>query len=130
MFKLNPQNGEVQEISILDIMGGAIQERADLELQGILKNIADLNTDLKKVRTLTIKFFLTACEERSSISVDVQVDSKKAPLKKVSTQLTLGELEGRLVAVEQSKAIPGQLDLTGREQGKEKVINLGSAKRA
>lgn len=130
MFKLNPQNGEVQEISILDIMGGAIQERADLELQGILKNIADLNTDLKKVRTLTIKFFLTACEERSSISVDVQVDSKKAPLKKVSTQLTLGELEGRLVAVEQSKAIPGQLDLTGREQGKEKIINLGSAKRA
>lgn len=47
--------GEVKEISILDMMNGAISERTAYELTRIMKNCRDFNTEAKKARTLTIK---------------------------------------------------------------------------
>ena len=47
--------GEVKEISILDMMNGAIGERTAYELTRIMKNCRDFNTEAKKARTLTIK---------------------------------------------------------------------------
>ena len=47
--------GEVKEISILDMMNGAIGERVAYELTRIMKNCRDFNTEAKKARTLTIK---------------------------------------------------------------------------
>lgn len=40
--------GEVKEISILDMMNGAIGERAAYELTRIMKNCRDFNTEAKK----------------------------------------------------------------------------------
>lgn len=40
--------GEVKEISILDMMNGAIGERTAYELTRIMKNCRDLNTEAKK----------------------------------------------------------------------------------
>lgn len=56
--------GEVKEISILDMMNGAIGERAAYELTRIMKNCRDLNTEAKKARTLTIK--LSSCRPRTA----------------------------------------------------------------
>ena len=55
--------GEVKEISILDMMNGAIGERAAYELTRIMKNCRDLNTEAKKARTLTIKLSIVPLRE-------------------------------------------------------------------
>lgn len=40
--------GEIKEIGILDMMNGAIGERAAYELSRIMKNCRDLNTEAKR----------------------------------------------------------------------------------
>ena len=61
--------GEVKEISILDMMNGAIGERTAYELTRIMKNCRDLNTEAKKARTLTIKLSIVPTENRDSVAV-------------------------------------------------------------
>lgn len=56
--------GEIKEIGILDMMNGAIGERAAYELSRIMKNCRDLNTEAKKARTLTIKLSIVPTENR------------------------------------------------------------------
>lgn len=52
--------GEVKEISILDMMNGAIGERTAYELTRIMKNCRDFNTEAKNARTLSIKLSIGA----------------------------------------------------------------------
>ena len=40
--------GEVKEINLLDMMGGAVGERVSYELSKIMRNCKDLNTEPKK----------------------------------------------------------------------------------
>ena len=61
--------GEVKEISILDMMNGAIGERTAYELTRIMKNCRDFNTEAKKARTLTIKLSIVPTENRDSVAV-------------------------------------------------------------
>lgn len=129
MLKINPTSGETEEISIFDLMDGAVKERAALVLRNILDNIADLNTDHKKVRTLTVKFLFAPSEDRTAVNVDVQCEGKTAPIKGIATNLLLGQQNGEPIAVEQPKSIPGQIDLSGGEQEPAKVVTMG-AKRA
>lgn len=59
--------GEVKEISILDMMNGAIGERVAYELTRIMKNCRDFNTESKKARTLTIKLSIVPTENRDTL---------------------------------------------------------------
>lgn len=59
--------GEIKEIGILDMMNGAIGERAAYELSRIMKNCRDLNTEAKKARTLTIKLSIVPTEVRDTL---------------------------------------------------------------
>ncbi len=127
MLKVDPDSGAVENVSIFDLADGAVHERANLELERVMENIRDLNTDYKKPRTLTVTF--TADEDRETVRVSHAVTSKLAPLKPMNTTILLGYDGGKLTAVEQTKAIPGQLDFNGGEQSGPKVINIG-AKRA
>lgn len=74
-------------------------------------------------------FSFKANEERDDVQVDATISCKKAPLKDVSTKLVIGRQNGEIVAVEQTRTIPGQLNMNGGEQADAKVINMG-AKRA
>ena len=58
--------GEVKEISILDMMNGAIGERVAYELTRIMKNCRDFNTESKKARTLTIKLSIVPTERSAA----------------------------------------------------------------
>ncbi len=48
MLKVDPTSGEIKRASIFDIADGALHERANLELERVMENIRDLNTDYKK----------------------------------------------------------------------------------
>lgn len=129
MLRINPTSGEAEEISLFDLMDGAVKERAALVLQGVMENIADPNTDPRKARTLLVKFTFTADDKREGVEVKTTVDSKLQPIRDVTAMIVLGKQDGQMVAVEQPKAIPGQLNISGSVQADAKVIDMG-AKRA
>lgn len=59
MLKINMKTGETEECSLLDLMDGGVKELADLNLQHVLENLRDVNTDPKKARSISVKFTFT-----------------------------------------------------------------------
>ena len=116
--------GEIKEIGILDMMNGAIGERAAYELSRIMKNCRDLNTEAKKARTLTIKLSIVPTENRDSVAVRAAVESKLVPVKPIDGALLLGG------TMEYTPQVPGQRDIYGGEQDEPKIIKLENVKQA
>ena len=73
--------------SILDINNGMVLKLADYEMQKILQNIADPNTDPKKKRKITIELGFTPNEDRSEIKVEIKTKSTLTPNKPAQTTL-------------------------------------------
>lgn len=118
--------GEIKEIGILDMMNGAIGERAAYELSRIMKNCRDLNTEAKKARTLSI----VPTENRDSVAVRAAVESKLVPVKPIDGALLLGGTMDEPVVMEYTPQVPGQRDIYGGEQDEPKIIKLENAKQA
>ena len=51
MLKVNMRTGETEQCSLLDLMDGGVKELADRDLQRVLENLKDVNTDPKKARS-------------------------------------------------------------------------------
>lgn len=47
MLKVNMRTGETEQCSLLDLMEGGVKELADRDLQRVLENLKDVNTDPK-----------------------------------------------------------------------------------
>lgn len=122
--------GEIKEIGILDMMNGAIGERAAYELSRIMKNCRDLNTEAKKARTLTIKLSIVPTENRDSVAARAEVSSKLVPVKPIDGALLLGGTMDEPVVMEYTPQVPGQRDIYGGEQDEPKIIKLENAKQA
>ena len=86
----NVNMGEVTEINLLEMMGGAVGERVSYELAKIMRNCKDLNTEAKKARTLTVEFSVVPTDARDSAAVRVSVKSKLVPVKALDTTLLIG----------------------------------------
>ena len=98
--------GEVKEISILDMMNGAIGERTAYELTRIMKNCRDFNTEAKKARTLTIKLSIVPTENRDSVAVRAEVSSKLVPVKPIDGALLLGGTDAEPIVMEYTRRCP------------------------
>lgn len=120
------QTGEVREISILDLKGGAINERVGVEIENILKNILDPNTKAKEKRTLTVKFEFAPAEDRDFVATKTTVSSKLASYMPIESTLIVGGSETAPAASEYSKQIPGQADFSGGEVEQPCIIKLPS----
>jgi hypothetical protein len=79
---------------------GAGEELFSEELQKVLKNIADPNTDAKSAREITLKVRFTPNDDRTMGDTIVTCASKLAPFRKVHTVVYLGRRDGAFVAVE------------------------------
>lgn len=128
MLKISAQTGEAVEISVFDLLEGGVKELAELNLQRVLDNIRDLNTDPKKTRTLTVSMKFLSNDDRDTVNVDIQVDSKLAPIKAVATTLDIGDEGGKVVACERPKYTPGQMRIDA--VAPEKVVSIHAAKTA
>lgn len=122
--------GEVKEINLLDMMGGAVGERVSYELAKIMRNCKDLNTEPKKARTLSIEFAITPTEARDSAAIRVSVKSKLAPVKSLDSTLLIGGTADDPVVMEYTPQVPGQRNFSGGEQDEPKLIKLADAKQA
>ncbi|WP_227394213.1 replication terminator protein [Jeotgalibacillus aurantiacus] len=87
---------------------GAAAEKLNREIQRVLENIDDPNTDHKAKRTVTLTLSMTADEKRELVSTDVQVKSKLAPAKSVGSTLILGHDKGKVIGAELKSGIKGQ----------------------
>lgn len=88
---------------------GALAERANVELQRILENIADPNTDPSKKRTLTLTITLVADEKRDVVRTNVVAKSKLAPAKDIESKLIMDlDNNGKVTGAELKSGIKGQ----------------------
>jgi len=80
-------------------MGGAV-ELFDEELRKVMENIADINTDPKTARTITLQVKIVPDKDRSFGPVEISCASKMAPVSKLSTRLFFGKDRGNYFAIE------------------------------
>lgn len=89
-------------VSLATLSDGAAIEMFDEELQRVLDNILDVNTDPKQAREITLKVKIQPNENREMGAVSIGTVSKLAPSKSVSTVFFMGRRAGRAVATERN----------------------------
>lgn len=88
---------------------GALSERFNIEMQELLRNIADPNTDAKKARKLQLTITLKADESRELANVVVQHKTTLAPARDIETKLVMDyDNDGSVIGSELKSGIKGQ----------------------
>lgn len=95
-------------IDLNTLANGALLEKANKEMQSIVDNVSDPNTNPTAKRELTIKIVFSPNEERDILQTEVSVKSKLSPQKGVSTKFLVGETSTGHTAGEMKSNIPGQ----------------------
>ncbi|SFL39534.1 hypothetical protein SAMN04487943_101335 [Gracilibacillus orientalis] len=96
-------------VDLNDLANGAVAEHFNYELQKLLENIADPNTDHKVKRKLQMNLTLETNEERELANCTIQVKSTPAPRKNVGSVIIIDRDEkGKTVGAELKSGIKGQ----------------------
>jgi hypothetical protein len=116
-------------IDLTNFADGSVAEKFNLELQKVLENIADPNTDPKKVRKLTLTVKVAGNDKREVLDVQVEAKSALVPAKAIETKLIMDyDNTGRVTGAELKSGIKGQtfLDPEGdvSDDVGNKIINL------
>ena len=116
-------------ISLSDFANGAVEERFGQELQRVLENIADPNTDPGKARKLQVTLTIKGDENRDIASVEIQAKSTLVPARNVKTAIILDQdSKGHVVAAELKSGSKGQMftDTDGdvADDKGNKVVNI------
>jgi len=91
----------MDKLSFSTLAGGGVEEKLQYALDEIAANIADPNTDAKKVRKVTMTLTLKPNEQRSIATLEVDVKTSLAQPVGISTTLMIDRDEkGRAVASE------------------------------
>ncbi|MEK4026322.1 replication terminator protein [Sporosarcina sp. FSL W7-1283] len=96
-------------IELNKFIGGAVQEKFNVELQRVLDNIADPNTDFKKARKVTLTVSLKPNEKRNLADIKVETKSTIAPPEPIGTEILIGmSNDGKVVGKELMSGVEGQ----------------------
>jgi hypothetical protein len=88
---------------------GALAERFNSELQRVLENIADPNTDAAKTRKVTLTVSLKGDNERDVVKTTVIAKSTIVPAKDIESKLMMDyDGEGKVTGGELKSGIKGQ----------------------
>lgn len=97
-------------VDLNEFAGGAVSEKFNIELQKVLENISDPNTDFKKARKVTLVVTLKSNENRNLANVSVEAKSSIAPPQPIGTELLIDtDKDGRITGAELKSGIPGQM---------------------
>lgn len=80
-----------RSVDLSTICGGALPELFARELQDVMANIADPNTDPKKPRQIKITVDVYPRQDRKNCDLEMGVTSKTLPVVKVSGSLFIGQ---------------------------------------
>lgn len=113
--------------SILQMAKGAIQERVDYEVNKVIDNILDANTDPTAKRKITLTIEMKPDENRQFIRVSASAKSALAPVIPIGTTLGIAANQhGEMVIVESIPQVPGQLSMDGEEQEVPRILKLAA----
>lgn len=100
-----PKPDSLESVSLADLGRGAAVEKFAVELERVLENIADPNTDAEAKRKITLTVTFLPNEDRDTVATVIDCGSKLAPPKVHGTVLFVGrEKRGEpLVAIEQNQ---------------------------
>ncbi|MGC3792017.1 replication terminator protein [Priestia aryabhattai] len=88
---------------------GALAERLNIELQKVLDNITDPNTDPEKVRKVTLTMSLKSDDRRKVSNVSVVAKTTLAPARDIQTQLLMDfDVDGSTTGAELVSGEVGQ----------------------
>lgn len=121
---------KVQKIGILGIQNGQIIKNIDYELEKIINNINDINTD-DKPRELNIKIKITPINDKKQLVVECTPTAKLRPLNTVqSTLFNMQQADKETGVVytqlqEITDVAVGQLNIDGEIQEAPEPIVIG-----
>lgn len=97
---------------------GALNQKVHRELQKVIDNIHDPNTNPTAKRSITIKIGFNADEEREYIDTEISVTSSLAGHKSAKTKMLTAKQDGKATARELVSGIKGQMfmDVAGDGQ--------------
>ncbi len=115
-----------KQIKRLDeLLDGGVTERFNIEMARVMNNVFDPNTDPKAKRQIQIIIEIKPNERRDAADFKVDVKSKIAAMSPISQTVFLRQDdEGRVIATEITKEIPGQVDMYGNEQAMPRVVSF------
>jgi len=91
----------MDKLSFATLAGGGVEEKLQYALDEVAENIADPNTDAKKVRKVTMTLTLKPNEQRTIANLEVDVKTSLAAPVGISTTLMIDRDErGNIVASE------------------------------
>ncbi len=117
-------SGELHDVCLTTLRGGAAVEMFDHMLAKVLRNIADLNTVAEAERAVTLVVKFKPGADRDVAGYLVEVKAKLAPPAPVAGEMYIGRRDGQVVAVAQD---PLQRDMFEPEAG-EGVIPISGAR--
>lgn len=106
-----------RQIKKLDeLMDGALTERFNTEMERVLQNVFDVNTNPKQKRQIQIVIDIQPNERRDAAEFKVDVKTKLAPPMAVAQTVMIYQDDyGNVTATEITNQVPGQIDMDGRE---------------
>ncbi|MGR6342557.1 replication terminator protein [Priestia megaterium] len=87
---------------------GKLAEQLNDEIQRVIENIADMNTDENKARKISVTLTFKSDRERKVLNVAVQTKSTLAPPKEIDSKLVLNYDNEDISAAELQSGVPGQ----------------------
>ncbi|HKX31346.1 MAG TPA: hypothetical protein VJ302_26915 [Blastocatellia bacterium] len=90
----------IQTVSLANLGDGSAVERFNYELQRVLNNISDPNTEAKTPREVTLKVKIKPNIDRDFSAVTIEVRSKLAAIRPVETSFHLSNVGAETVATE------------------------------
>ena len=113
--KKQPEAPEAPMLSLSTLGQGAAMELFEQELERVLENILDPNTEAKAKRTITLTVSITPAENRHEAAIGVEAACKLAPFKGASGIIFVGRQRGKAVALAHN---PNQLQMAWDEESK------------
>lgn len=101
---------EVPVLTLVTLADGAALELFQSELDRVLRNIQDPNTDAKPVRKITLEVSFHPDEAREVGEVKVKASARLAGSKGAKTRVFFGRHKGQLVATEFNPKQAGLFD--------------------
>lgn len=110
-----------EPLSLINIGNGAAVQLVEKELERVIKDILDLNTEAKATREVNLKIIFKPDENREIITTGIKATSKLAGSRIFGTSVTCGQSGNR---VEARELFSGQRPLFGEEEENGKVIPM------
>lgn len=85
-------------LNIGNVCGGAVPELFEHEMQKMLKNVADLNTDPEAKRSITLEFTFKPAPDRKSAVVKLLCKAKHAGVNAVAGSVFMSTAQGSVQA--------------------------------